>query len=236
MKKAKLTILYRTSSWSSDLLKSSKLIGRSGQTLREQLHQAMLEQKAGITPTNTDVPLLIEKDVETLPPMPEFVFEPKETKKEEPAVGSALKQTADGGSLNLVKRKRKKKKSTIPEIARKRYKQRKGMDSDSSFDSSDSAYDDDEEEEEAPRKTSPEPEKEEKEKGPTHLEQVVEATKNIVAPVPKRAEEEFDDIKVQLLKSHREGDLSNEVVKVNLKFTKEKIVSTHSLTNTRLYI
>ncbi|EIE89387.1 hypothetical protein RO3G_14098 [Rhizopus delemar RA 99-880] len=202
-----------TSSWSSDLLKSSKLIGRSGQTLREQLHQAMLEQKAGITPTNTDVPLLIEKDVETLPPMPEFVFEPKETKKEEPAVGSALKQTADGGSLNLVKRKRKKKKSTIPEIARKRYKQRKGMDSDSSFDSSDSAYDDDEEEEEAPRKTLPEPEKEEKEKGPTHLEQVVEATKNIVAPVPKRAEEEFDDIKVQLLKSHREGDLSNEVVK-----------------------
>ncbi|KAG1218356.1 hypothetical protein G6F68_021603 [Rhizopus microsporus] len=70
------------------------------------------------------------------------------------------------------------------------------MDSDSSFDSSDSAYDDDDDdEEEAPRKTLPEPEEEEKEKGPTHLEQVAEATKNIVAPVPKRAEEEFDDIK-----------------------------------------
>ncbi|ORE11706.1 P-loop containing nucleoside triphosphate hydrolase protein [Rhizopus microsporus var. microsporus] len=200
-----------TSSWSSDLLKSSKLIGRSGQTLREKLHQAMLEQKAGLTPT-TDVPLIIEKDIESLPPIEEAIFEKKEEKKDEPVVGSALKQ--DGSTLNLVKRKRKKKKSTIPEIARKRYKQRKGIESDSSFDSSDSAYDDDDDDdgETKPQRSAPEPEEEEQ-KGPTHLEQIVEATKSIVAPIPKRVEEEYDDLKVQLLKSNREGDLSKDEVK-----------------------
>ncbi|KAG1177760.1 hypothetical protein G6F70_007089 [Rhizopus microsporus] len=200
-----------TSSWSSELLKSSKLIGRSGQTLREKLHQAMLEQKAGLTPT-TDVPLIIEKDIESLPPMEEVIFEKKEEKKDEPVIGSALKQ--DGSALNLVKRKRKKKKSTIPEIARKRYKQRKGIESDSSFDSSDSAYDDDDDDdvETKPQRSAPEPEEEEQ-KGPTHLEQVVEATKSIVAPIPKRVEEEYDDLKVQLLKSNREGDLSKDEVK-----------------------
>ncbi|CEG67264.1 Putative ATP-dependent RNA helicase DHX8 [Rhizopus microsporus] len=200
-----------TSSWSSELLKSSKLIGRSGQTLREKLHQAMLEQKAGLTPT-TDVPLIIEKDIESLPPMEEVIFEKKDEKKDEPVVGSALKQ--DGSTLNLVKRKRKKKKSTIPEIARKRYKQRKGIESDSSFDSSDSAYDDDDDDdvETKPQRSVPEPEEEEQ-KGPTHLEQIVEATKTIVAPIPKRVEEEYDDLKVQLLKSNREGDLSKDEVK-----------------------
>ncbi|KAI9270879.1 P-loop containing nucleoside triphosphate hydrolase protein [Sporodiniella umbellata] len=194
-----------TSSWSSDLLKSSKLIGRSGQTLREQLHQAMLEQKAGITPTNEDVPLLIEKDIETLPPMPEIVYQaPKE---ETVVMGSALKQTGE----SLVKRKRKKKQSTIPAIARKRYKKRQGMDSDSSFDSSDSNYDDSEDEVPQPRaKTEPQPEKD---MGPTHIEQVMEAAKTVVSNIPKRSEEEFDDIKTQLLKSHREGDLSNDVAK-----------------------
>ncbi|RCH82417.1 putative ATP-dependent RNA helicase DHR1, partial [Rhizopus stolonifer] len=193
-----------TSSWSSDLLKSSKLIGRSGQTLREQLHQAMLEQKAGMTQTNEDVPLLIEKDLDSLPPMPEIVYQEKPAENA-PVAGSALKQTGE----NLIKRKRKKKQSTIPEIARKRYKKRKGMESDSSFDSSDSNYDDSEDE--TPRKpSSPKPTVD---MGPTHIEQVTEATKTIVAPLPKRAEEEFDEIKVQLLKSHREGDLSNDVAK-----------------------
>lgn len=172
----------------------------------------MLEQKAGLTPT-TDVPLIIEKDIESLPPMEEVIFEKKEEKKDEPVIGSALKQ--DGSALNLVKRKRKKKKSTIPEIARKRYKQRKGIESDSSFDSSDSAYDDDDDDdvETKPQRSAPEPEEEEQ-KGPTHLEQVVEATKSIVAPIPKRVEEEYDDLKVQLLKSNREGDLSKDEVKV----------------------
>ncbi|CAO3702860.1 unnamed protein product [Rhizopus stolonifer] len=194
-----------TSSWSSDLLKSSKLIGRSGQTLREQLHQAMLEQKAGLTQTNEDVPLLIEKDIDSLPPMPEIVYQEKPA-EDAPVVGSALKQTGE----NLIKRKRKKKQSTIPEIARKRYKKRKGMDSDSSFDSSDSNYDDDSEDETPRKPSSPKPTVD---MGPTHIEQVTEATKTIVAPLPKRVEEEFDDIKVQLLKSHREGDLSNDVAK-----------------------
>jgi ATP-dependent RNA helicase DHX37/DHR1 len=102
--------LFSTASWSSDLLKSSKLIGRSGQTLREQLRQAMLEQKAGITPSDETVPLIVEKEIEELPPMPEIVYSTETSTKNEPVVGSALKQ---GPGLPLVKRKRKKKQVKI---------------------------------------------------------------------------------------------------------------------------
>lgn len=94
-----------TASWSSDLLKSSKLIGRSGQTLREQLRQAMLEQKAGITPTDESVPLVVEKEIDELPPMPEISTTVEEPKVQS-VIGSALK---DGPSMPLVKKKRKKK-------------------------------------------------------------------------------------------------------------------------------
>jgi hypothetical protein len=66
----------------------------------------MLEQKAGITPTDETVPLLVEKEVDALPPMPEIVYATETTPKDEPVVGSALKQ---GPGLPLVKRKRKKK-------------------------------------------------------------------------------------------------------------------------------
>ncbi|CAO3641577.1 unnamed protein product [Mucor hiemalis] len=199
-----------TASWSSDLLKSSKLIGRSGQTLREQLRQAMLEQKAGVAITDESVPLLVEKDIDELPPMPEIVYADDAESNDQPVVGSALKQ--NGVGLPLVKRKRKKKQSTIPAIAKKRYKKRKGMDSDSSFDSSDSENDNDDEEDEAPR-TIAEPLEEEPEQGPTHIEAVTEATKTIVVDVVRREEEEFDDIKTQLLKSNREGDLAEDFAK-----------------------
>lgn len=66
----------------------------------------MLEQKAGITPTDESVPLVVEKEIEELPPMPEIVYAADTTAKDEPVVGSALKQ---GPGLPLVKRKRKKK-------------------------------------------------------------------------------------------------------------------------------
>lgn len=191
-------------------MKSSKLIGRSGQTLREQLRQAMLEQKAGVAITDESVPLLVEKDIDELPPMPEIVYADDADSNDQPVVGSALKQ--NGVGLPLVKRKRKKKQSTIPAIAKKRYKKRKGMDSDSSFDSSDSENDNDDEEDEAPR-TIAEPLEEEPEQGPTHIEAVTEATKTIVVDVVRREEEEFDDIKTQLLKSNREGDLAEDVAK-----------------------
>lgn len=90
-------------------MKSSKLIGRSGQTLREQLRQAMLEQKAGITPTDESVPLVIEKEVDELPPMPEIPVITEEP-KDQPTMGSAL---VGGPSLPLVKKKRKKKHVNI---------------------------------------------------------------------------------------------------------------------------
>lgn len=187
------------------------MIGRSGQTLREQLRQAMLEQKAGVAISDESVPLVVEKEVEELPPMPEIVYADDAEKNDQPVIGSALKQ--NGVGLPLVKRKRKKKQSTIPSIAKKRYKKRKGMDSDSSFDSSDSENDDDhDEEEEAPR-TVAEPLEETDEQGPTHIEAVTEATKSIVVDVVRREEEEFDDIKTQLLKSNREGDLAEDVAK-----------------------
>lgn len=200
--------MHRTASWSSDLLKSSKLIGRSGQTLREQLRQAMLEQKAGVAITDETVPLLVEKEIDDLPPMPEIVYATEEP-KDQPVVGSAL-----AGGLPLVMRKRKKKQSTIPTIAKKRYKQRKGMDSDSSFDSSDSENDDsDQEQEEKPYSKVADLIEEVATEGPTQIEAVTEATKHIVVDVPQRQEEEFDDIKVQLLKSNREGDLAEDVAK-----------------------
>lgn len=208
--------LRRTASWSSELLKSSKLIGRSGQTLREQLRQAMLEQKAGIAMSDESVPLVIERDIEELPPMPEMVYTDN-TATEEAVVGSALKQSVNGG-LPLTMRKRKKKQSTIPKIAKKRYKQRKGMDSDSSFDSSDSGNDEDEDEDEdeGPR-TIAEPLDEIEDSGPTQIEAATEAAKDITVEVVRREEEEFDDIKAQLLKSNREGDLAGDIAKVKKK-------------------
>ncbi|KAI8986924.1 P-loop containing nucleoside triphosphate hydrolase protein [Pilobolus umbonatus] len=196
------------SSWNSELLKSSKLIGRSRQTLKEQLHQARLEEKAGVEISDTTVPLLVEKeiDVDSLPPMPEFT---QQVEAKENMIGSALKQSEDG-AVPLTMRKRKKKKSTIPAIAKKRYKQRKGMDTDSSFDSSDSEYDD-KEVDEPVRKVADLIENTE-ETGPTHLEAVKEANKHITVELPERIEEE-DEIKLQLLKSNREGDLSEDTAK-----------------------
>ncbi|KAI8984745.1 P-loop containing nucleoside triphosphate hydrolase protein [Mycotypha africana] len=211
-----------TSSWSSDLLKSSKLIGRSGQTLREQLHQAMLEQKAGLTP-DENIPLVIEKEVQEPVVVMDVDVEQQQQQQPEqpqqaeikPVMGSALK-----GALPSMKRKRKKKHSTIPAIARKRYKQRTGQDSDDSFDSSDSEYDEKEieeptidEKESNDNDEDDTNEADDQPQEPTHLEQVTEAAKNIVTPVPKRQEDEDDELKIQLLKSHREGDLADDTAK-----------------------
>lgn len=87
------------------------------------------------------------------------------------------------------------------------------MESDSSFDSSDSANDSssDDDEENTVSKPKEEPE-DDKILGQTQIEAVAEATKNIVVNVPKR-EEEVDEIKEQILKSHREGDLVDDVAK-----------------------
>ncbi|OBZ89764.1 putative ATP-dependent RNA helicase DHR1 [Choanephora cucurbitarum] len=202
-----------TAAWSSDLLKSSKLIGRSGQTLREQLRQSIMEQKAGIPLTNTDVPLVVEKEIDEKEEQEAMasIFSQSQAATSTtttPVVGSALK-----AGTTMIKRKRKKKQSTIPSIAKKRYKQRKGMDSDSSFDSSDSADDSSSDEGEQQQRTKPDSESEEEEDKPTHLEEVTEAAKSVVVEVPRRKEEEFDDIKVQLLKSNREGDLAEDVAK-----------------------
>lgn len=87
------------------------------------------------------------------------------------------------------------------------------MDSDSSFDSSASDNDSDEDDEEEAPRTIPEPLEENTEQEPTQIEAMAEATKHIVVDVPLRKEEEFDDIKTQLLKSNREGDLVDDVAK-----------------------
>ncbi|KAL0088354.1 P-loop containing nucleoside triphosphate hydrolase protein [Phycomyces blakesleeanus] len=209
------------SSWSSDLLKSSKLIGRSAQTLREKLRQSMLEQKAGMDVTNTDIRLVVEKEIDdeemeafSAASLAQMEIQAKADAEAAAAAensnfGSALKKTEDGPAVSLVKRKRKKKKSTIPESAKKRYKQRKGIESDDSFDSSDSANDSDSDEEEDKPKTSMV--EDITYSDVTALEEVVEAAKNV--PVPAQREEEVDEIKLQLLRSNREGDLSSDVAK-----------------------
>ncbi|KAI9304037.1 P-loop containing nucleoside triphosphate hydrolase protein [Cunninghamella echinulata] len=211
-----------TSSWSSDLLKSSKLIGRPAQTLREQLKQAMLEKKAGIIKedgeNDQDLRLFVEKEVNDSD-FDVTVYQPPSTTQKDTTetdttssttlIGSALKS---GPDTPLVKKKRKKKKSTIPAAVRKKFKRRMGdrNDSDTSFDSSDSANDSDEEESDKPK---PRPLVEDFiSSGPTQLEAIAEATKNIIGPIPKHVEEE-DEVKVQLLKSNKEGDLSHDVAK-----------------------
>ncbi|KAI8069700.1 P-loop containing nucleoside triphosphate hydrolase protein [Gongronella butleri] len=207
-----------TSSWSSDLLKSSKLIGRSAQTLREQLKQAMLEQKAGISRDDDDDelarPLVVEKEVN------EEDFDMSVFQAPEPAVpadapalvGSALKQ----GTGPMVLKKRKRKKSTIPKEARRRFKERQGQDvgSDDSFDSSDSANDTSSDDEAADGKPKARPLVEEiTDMGPSALEQVQEAAKHVTGPVPKHIVEEDDEIKLQLLKANAGGDLSSDISK-----------------------
>ncbi|ORX57538.1 P-loop containing nucleoside triphosphate hydrolase protein [Hesseltinella vesiculosa] len=206
-----------TSSWSSDLLKSSKMIGRPAQTLREQLKQAMLEQKAGIhTNDNPDLPLMVETEVDE-DQLDLTMFQPATPADPAPAtapalaVGSALKD----GAMPLIKKKRKKKKSTIPKSSRKRFKQRQGeeVDSDDSFDSSDSANDtgSDEDQDDTP-KARPLVQ-EITDLGPSAMEQVQEAIKHVTGPIPKHVVEEDDQIKIQLLKANTEGDLSNDVSK-----------------------
>ncbi|KAI9317711.1 P-loop containing nucleoside triphosphate hydrolase protein [Dichotomocladium elegans] len=215
------------SSWSSELLKSSKNIGRPAQTLREQLRQAMLERKTGIkiSDSGAESRLFVEKEVdeedamvmEAAPPAPAPApaSAPQSAPKPTPIVGSALKQSAEGvPTIPLTKRRRKKKQSTIPEAARKRFKQRKGVESDDSFDSSDSEYDDDNDEtvSVAPRESVAallEPENIDEK--PTALEEVLEASKNIEKPDLRKEEE--DEIKLKLLRDNKGGDLSDDVAK-----------------------
>lgn len=115
-----ICILYSTSSWSSELLQSSKNIGRPRQTVREQLRQALLEQKAGISSNkHEEVRLFVEKEVDDEMLQKQFsenksdnatTSAPAQAPMSTPVVGSALQQTPDGPAISLTKRKRKKKK------------------------------------------------------------------------------------------------------------------------------
>ncbi|KAI9498059.1 P-loop containing nucleoside triphosphate hydrolase protein [Zychaea mexicana] len=210
-----------SSGWSSELLQSSKTIGRGRPTAREKIRQAYLEDKAGVKDIadNEDVRLFVEKeeaDPEIL--RKELEAQAKATAAAEAekaaastasAVGSALIQS-DTPAMPMTKRKRKKK-SLIPAAARKRFKQRKGIESDSSFDSSDSEYDSDSGDEKPRESVAALLEPENIDGQPTALEEVVEAAKNV--PKPELRREETDEIKVKLLKSLNEGDLSNDVAK-----------------------
>jgi len=246
-----------TSSWSSDLLLSSRKLGQQKETMREKLRRALNEEKAGIRSEDSDVSLLVETevgdaadfvvpenvqlpssskkkkkgksaatevdakleadDVETeqksvpveVEPKPESTAVANSSKVQQPVViGGALKQSGDGQPVQLVKRKRTKKKSTIPEAVRKKHKPSKAYDSDSSFDSSDSEYDamSDNEPTEKP-KTQVE---EDIDNGPTALEQALEAVKTVKEPVLPRVVEEDDEIKKLLLERNRGGDLSHD--------------------------
>lgn len=88
------------------------------------------------------------------------------------------------------------------------------MESDTSFDSSDSEYDDKEIDEQQPKESIASLlELDNKEERPTALEEAIEAAKNVPA-IQLRQEEEHDEMKLKLLKSNREGDLSDDVAKV----------------------
>lgn len=87
------------------------------------------------------------------------------------------------------------------------------MDSDTSFDSSDSEYDSDKSEEKPRESIATLVEPEAIDSGPTALEQAVEAAKNVEAPAPRQEEE--DEIKVKLFKASTEGDLHDDHIKVS---------------------
>ncbi|KAI8141696.1 P-loop containing nucleoside triphosphate hydrolase protein [Fennellomyces sp. T-0311] len=203
-----------TSAWSSDLLQSSKTMGRGKLTAREKLRKAFLEDKAGINDAdNTDARLYVEKekaDESALVKELEAKAKAAVAQGSQPvAAGSALKDS-NTPALPLTKRKRKKK-SLIPASARKRFKQRKGMESDSSFDSSDSEYDSDSDDAKPKESVAALLEPENIDGQPTALEEAVEAAKNV--PTPELRNEETDELKVKLLKDLNEGDLSNDVAK-----------------------
>ena len=94
-----------------------------------------------------------------------------------------------------------------------------GMESDASFDSSDSDYDsdnDDDDEEAAakPRESVAKLLEEENIDGkPTALEEVVEASKNIARPELRQEEE--DEIKKKLLEENKGGDLNDDMATVS---------------------
>lgn len=90
-----------------------------------------------------------------------------------------------------------------------------GMESDTSFDSSDSEYDSDSNDEEAkPRESVAKLLEEENiDEKPTALEEVVEASKNIARPELRQEEE--DEIKKKLLEENKGGDLHDDVATVS---------------------
>lgn len=96
-----------------------------------------------------------------------------------------------------------------------------GMESDASFDSSDSEYDsdnndDDDDDEAKPRESVAKLLEEENiDEKPTALEEVVEASKNIAKPELRKEEE--DEIKKKLLEENKGGDLNDDVARVSVK-------------------
>ncbi|KAL1923687.1 uncharacterized protein VTP21DRAFT_8667 [Calcarisporiella thermophila] len=197
LKKEERVVLFEKlskSAWSSELMKSSKEIGRPKETMREKLRRAVNEQKSGLPLSNPDVPLFKEVEVSSLDNDEQMDEEDEvekiskgsslderniaskkveaEKKAGEPAkedipsviVGGALKRKADGLPVPLVKKKKKKKKSTIPAAVRARFhkprpeellgesdededkRHESEVESDDSFDSSNSEYDTDKEE------------------------------------------------------------------------------------------
>ncbi|KAJ1992016.1 putative ATP-dependent RNA helicase DHR1 [Dimargaris cristalligena] len=191
-----------TSSYSSELMRSSRHMGSGRDTLKERLRRAMLEEREGLPQSDPTVPLYVSRnevpgevsDADTpieaadptpLPTVPTVLA---------PAFGGALKRGADGESaVPITKRQRKPKKEAtylrLIKHARNKneYLQSKLQDrmaassSESDFDSSDSAYDSSEDE-------SPEPPKVESivtDKPAASIEPALPPTEPKPTPKPK---------------------------------------------------
>ncbi|RIA89599.1 P-loop containing nucleoside triphosphate hydrolase protein [Glomus cerebriforme] len=151
-------------SFSSELMKSSKNLGRGKETMRERLRKAYNEKRLGLPQSDLSVPLFVDEGEEdeeeekvlvdhvmiedeitkdhSLSKLPVFdeLNNDQNTINQSVIVGSALKRGPDGEFTIPIKKKKKKK------IKKKQAKLvQKSMLEEDSFDSSDSQYDTDKE-------------------------------------------------------------------------------------------
>ncbi|KAG9307805.1 hypothetical protein G9A89_023370 [Geosiphon pyriformis] len=143
------------SSFSSNLMKSSRALGQGQETLRERLRKALYEKRTGLKQSDPAVPLFVDQNdgdeisevedekaniEEKQPAINEKLqnsmqMQPSLSAPAEVVTGGALKRGPDGELVMPIKKKKQKKIRRVQMIRNEK--------DDDSFDSSDSQYDSD---------------------------------------------------------------------------------------------
>ncbi|KAK9762360.1 putative ATP-dependent RNA helicase DHR1 [Basidiobolus ranarum] len=158
--RVKLFEKLSTTTWSSDLMRSSKTIGQGKDTTKQRLRQAIKEEKAGLPFSNPNSRLYVSAEMNSYDEEEDEEdddmsdVEKVEKKQEDQAkkqddkptvFGGALKRSADGEIAVPIKKKKKKNKTkkfgSVRDLLKK-----KNEEAEDSFDSSNSEFDSDVEE------------------------------------------------------------------------------------------